>query len=80
MRDDEMKVVLRALQRIKSERQYSLRGLARLLGVSAGHLSMIFRGQRRPGLRFLRSAMKRFPELRRIFKGAPDANKPSPED
>ena len=76
MRDGEIEALLRALRRIKRERAYSLRGLAKLLDVSAGHLSMIFRGERRPGFRFLRAVVRRFPELGRLVKTTLDPDEP----
>lgn len=76
MRDDEIETLLQALRRIKRERAYSLRGLAKLLDVSAGHLSMIFRGERRPGFRFLRAVVSRFPELGRLVKTTLDPDEP----
>lgn len=67
MRDDEIEKLVRALRRVQARRGFSLRGLALLLGVSSGHLSMILTGKRRPGLRFLRAAAENLPELRRIL-------------
>lgn len=74
MPDDEIEPVVRALKRIKKERGYSLRGLARLLGFSYGHLSMVFNGKRRPGLRFMRAVAQRFPETRPIVRKSLDAH------
>jgi len=68
MHDDELEVFVRALCRVKARRRCSLRGLATLLGVSPGHLSMILTGKRRPGLRFLRTAIEKLPELRRLLE------------
>ena len=65
MRDREIQALIRSLRRIREERYLSIKGLAYLLGVSAGHLSMIFAGKRRPGIYFVRAAMRAFPEIRR---------------
>ena len=64
MQDRELDPIVRALQDLRQQRHYSLQGLARLLGVSASHLSMLFAGKRRPGLRVVLAAMRRFPEVR----------------
>jgi len=66
MRDSEMRAMIEALRTIKAERHFSQSGLARMLGFSPGHLSMIFSGQRKPGLRFIRAVLERFPEIRRL--------------
>ncbi len=67
MHDREIQLIIQALHRIQAERHFSLKGLAYQLGFSAGHLSMIFSGKRRPGLRFLRAAAKRFEEIRHLL-------------
>ena len=64
MPENQLDPLVVALLRIRQQRHYSLQGMARLLGVSAGHLSMLFAGKRRPGLRLLRSAVRHFPEIR----------------
>ncbi|NLG26515.1 MAG: helix-turn-helix transcriptional regulator [Chloroflexi bacterium] len=64
MPDSELDPIVRVLQRLKAQRHYSLQGMAHLLGISVGHLSMLFAGKRRPGLRLVRAAMRRFPEVR----------------
>ncbi len=79
MQDSELDPIVRALQQIKQQRRYSLQGMARLLGVSAGHLSMLFAGKRRPGLLLVRAAMRRFPELRLAILTPPD-RQPSRND
>ena len=66
MRDSEIEAIIEALHQIQAARHLSLKGLAHLLGFSAGHLSMIFAGQRRPGLRFVRAAVERFEQVRRV--------------
>jgi len=64
MPDRELDPIVRALQQFKQQRHYSLQGMARLLGVSGGHLSMLFAGKRRPGLLLVRAALRHFPEVR----------------
>ena len=59
--------MIEALHKIEAEQYLSLRGLAHKLGISAGHLSMIFSGQRRPGMRFVRAVLESFPEVRRVI-------------
>ena len=59
--------MIEALHKIEAEQYLSLRGLAHKLGISAGHLSMIFSGQRRPGMRFVRAVLESFPEVRRAI-------------
>ena len=66
MHDREIQLIIRALRRIQTERHLSLKGLAYQLGFSVGHLSMIFTGKRRPGLRFVQAAIERFEEIRRL--------------
>ena len=62
---DEIEAIVAVLKQIRQENNFSIEGMARLLGFSGAHLSMIFAGKRRPGLRFLRAAAKRFPQVRR---------------
>ncbi|MFP3896411.1 MAG: helix-turn-helix domain-containing protein [Anaerolineales bacterium] len=64
MRDDEIETLIAFLQRIQEDQYLSLKGLARRLGFSAGHLSMIYSGKRRPGMRFVRAVFRHFPEIR----------------
>lgn len=72
MRKDEIDLMVAAL-RTKCEREsLSVTGLARCLGFSAGHLSMIFSGKRRPGLRFVQAVMTRFPGLCREISSRPN--------
>jgi transcriptional regulator with XRE-family HTH domain len=66
MLDDEIRAVVRILKRIMQQEHLSAQGMARRLGFSASHLSMIFAGKRRPGVRFLRAAMARYPEIRQL--------------
>jgi len=67
MRDSEIKAMIRALRKIEREEGLNLRGLARRLGFSAGQLSMIFAGKRRPGMRFVRAVVERFPKIRHLL-------------
>ncbi len=67
MLDDEVRAVIRILKRIMQQEHLSAQGLARRLGFSAGHLSMIFSGKRRPGMRFIRAAVARYPEIRQVI-------------
>ncbi len=64
MREREVRAMVRALKRIQVERGLSTRGMASLLGLSPGYLSMVYSGQRRPGLRFVRAVMEHFDEIR----------------
>lgn len=64
MRDDEIETLIVFLQRVQEEQYLSLKGLAYRLGFSAGHLSMIYSGKRRPGIRFMRAVFEHFPEIR----------------
>lgn len=66
MQDQEIHALVEALRRLQEEGYFSLRGLGRRLGISVAHLSMIFSGQRRPGIRFVRAVIARFPELRAL--------------
>lgn len=68
MLDSEIQAVIRILKRIMKRDYLSMQGLARRLGFSVSHLSMIFSGRRRPGLRFIRAAMKRYPEVRQVLR------------
>ena len=67
MRDSEITAMIEALRKVEAEQYLSLSGLARKLGISTGHLSMIFSGQRRPGMRFVRAVMEHFPEIRQLI-------------
>lgn len=64
MRDDEIETLITFLQRVQEEQYLSLKGLAHRLGFSAGHLSMIYAGKRRPGMRFIRAVFEHFPGIR----------------
>jgi hypothetical protein len=78
MRDCEIEAMIRALRRIEAEECLSMKGMAQKLGFSAGHLSMIYAGKRRPGIRFVRAVMERFPEIRHMI--AESLRTPSQED
>ncbi len=67
MRDSEIKAMIQALRDIEREEYLNLRGLARRLGFSVGQLSMILNGKRRPGIRFVRAVVERFPEVRQLL-------------
>ena len=66
MDDGEVETILRVLRRVQEEGNYSLRGFAQHLGLSAGQLSMVLSGRRQPGIRFLRAAVERIPEIRQL--------------
>ena len=66
MHDHDLKALIQALHRIQDEEYLSVKGLAQRLGFSAGHLSMIYSGKRRPGIRFLRAVVEHFPQVREL--------------
>lgn len=66
MVDRVIDAILVTLRRAQAVENLSLAGLARRLGVTTGYLSMVFAGKRRPGLRLLRAAIERYPEVRRL--------------
>ena len=67
MLESNMRAVVQALRKIQAEHYLSLSGLAHKLGISTGYLSMVFSGQRHPGMRFLRAAREHFPQIRRLI-------------
>ncbi|MBC7234528.1 MAG: hypothetical protein H5T69_01710 [Chloroflexi bacterium] len=67
MRERELRAMIRALQRIQTERHLSMQGISALLGLSPGYISMVYSGRRRPGIRFVRAVLERFPEIRRMI-------------
>jgi transcriptional regulator with XRE-family HTH domain len=67
MSDGVIVAIIEALQQIRDEEFLSIAGMARQLGFSGSHLSLILRRQRRPGARFLRTAAARYPAVRRIL-------------
>lgn len=64
MRERELQVMVSAVRRILCERYLSQRGLARILGLSTGYLSMVLSGKRRPGNAFVRAVLEHLPEVR----------------
>ncbi len=64
MDDHDLSALIQALRRIQAKEYLSIKGLAHRLGFSAGHLSMIYSGKRRPGIRFLRAVVEHFPQVR----------------
>lgn len=64
---DELEAILAALEQIREDEFLSVAGMARQLGFSASHLSLILRRRRRPGARFLRAAAARYPAVRCIL-------------
>ena len=66
MQDSTIQAMLDALRAIQERHSLSLEGLARQIGCSSGHLSMLFSGKRRPGMHFVRLVVRRYPEVRRI--------------
>jgi len=64
---DELEAILAALEQIREDEFLSVAGMARQLGFSASHLSLILRRRRRPGVRFLCAAAARYPAVRRIL-------------
>jgi len=67
MRDSEIRALIDALRAIEERQSLSLVGLAQQVGCSPGHLSMLFSGKRRPGVRFIRLVLRRYPEIRRLL-------------
>ena len=78
MDDHDLSALIQVLRRIQSEEYLSIKGLAHRLGFSAGHLSMIYSGKRRPGIRFLRAVVAHFPQVRDLV--ARSLEPPSEED
>ena len=59
--------ILRTLVAAQEKGHYSLRGFARLLGISHGQLSMVLSGKRQPGLRFWLAVVENVPEIRELL-------------
>lgn len=80
MRDSEITAMLDALRAIEERQCLSRKGLAQQVGCSTGHLSMLFSGKRRPGLRFVRLVVRRYPEIRHLLASslAQDDQEPTP--
>jgi transcriptional regulator with XRE-family HTH domain len=68
MEDDEVRALVRILKRIMEGEFLTVQGMARRLGFATSHLSMILRGQRRPGLRFMWAVMERYPEVYTLMR------------
>jgi len=64
MDDHDLCALIQALHTIQVKEYLSVKGMAHRLGFSAGHLSMIYSGKRRPGIRFLRAVVAHFPQVR----------------
>jgi hypothetical protein len=67
MEDDDVRALVRILKRIMTDEYLTVQGLARRLGFTTSHLSMVLTGKRRPGLRFMWAAMERYPEVRTLM-------------
>ncbi len=67
MDDREIEAIIEALERAREEEFLSLRGLAKRLGFSPSHLSMILARKRRPGKRFLWAAAQSIEPVRRLL-------------
>ncbi|HHX45280.1 MAG TPA: helix-turn-helix transcriptional regulator [Chloroflexi bacterium] len=79
MRDSEIQAMIDALRAIAERDNLNHQGLARQVGCSTGQLSMVFAGKRRPGIRFIRLVVRRYPEIRRLLASslAQDEQPPS---
>ena len=77
MRDREIEIMLDALADVMEERYMSHAGMARLLGFSPSHVSLVFAGKRRPGVRFIAAVMEQFPEIRRLLAESLDEQEDS---
>lgn len=74
-------LVITTLREIQDERNYSLRGMALKLRISAGHLSMVYSGQRSAGISFFLAALREFPKIRQVVANAlvlPSSSKSEP--
>ena len=67
MEDDDVRALVRIINKIMSDEYLTVQGLAHRLGFATSHLSMILAGKRRPGLRFVWAAMQRYPEVRDLM-------------
>jgi len=65
MEDTDIAMIVAMLREAMTSDHMSMKGMAHKLGISAGHLSMVFSGKRRPGVRFLRAAARAYPEIAR---------------
>jgi len=66
MEKGDVKELVELLEVIREEEYLTMAGMAHRMGFSAGHLSMVLSGKRRPGIRFVRAAMRTFPRVRRL--------------
>lgn len=78
MDNRDIEAVIEALERVREEQFLSLRGLARRLGFSPSHLSMILARKRRPGKRFLWAAARHFDEVRCLLAAQFEETKKPP--
>jgi hypothetical protein len=67
MQEHELEALIAALRQLQDDHYLSTRGLARRLGFSAGYLSMLYARKRRPGLRFVRAVLQRYPQIKEII-------------
>jgi hypothetical protein len=72
MQERELEALLAALRQVQDEEYLSIRGMARRLGFSASYLSMLYARKRRPGLRFVRAVLRRYPRVREIIAARRD--------
>ncbi len=79
MQDCALEALLDALCRLLQEENLTQRILARRLGFSEAHLSLVLARKRRPGLRFLRAAAQ-FPAVRRILEAELGPERPPRND
>lgn len=56
--------LVRMLRGLQRNEHLSNRGMALRLGVSTSMVSMVYRGRRNPGPKFLRGVLKAYPQLR----------------
>ena len=80
MRDKEIQALIAALRQVHDEHYLSIQGLARRLGFSAGHLSMVLSGKRRPSMRFMEAAVQAFPLVRRRLRQSLEDEPPPGEE
>ena len=68
MEEAEIRAFVRILRRLMAKEHLTMQGMARRLGVSTSHLSMVLSGQRRPGIRLMWAAMQRYPEVHDLVR------------
>lgn len=71
-------LVIATLRHIQDTHDYSLRGMAYKLKVSASYLCMVYGGQRNVGIGLLIAALREFPEMREAMISALLPAKPPP--